>query len=290
MPSITVEPYVFAGAKNAILYELNTNNRPKGTGAVAYTGLELWGHKAYNLTIPAARRIAHIGNDRLLKQQTFPPTEPASGEINVGGTDLDIIALLTGGTIVEVAGMRMLPHLSDLQGSEPNVGMILYQAAVARSGAKRWRFHMIPSTKAIVREPGAGQEPIDLVFDLSPDPVDQYPWGMDLSVLADPSDPYSGVSESGATEAGIWSGFCAYRPRIASFIGQTGQVIFPFPDNLQAANATDIAVFAVVGTGTPVEVAGANYTAATTGVTFNTAPATTYGAGVEVNILYQVAD
>ena len=233
MPAITTESYVFSGLKNVVIYALNAYNRPAGTGQTAYTGLDLYGAKAYNLTIPAARRIAHIGNDRLLKQQTFPPTEPASGEINVGATNLNIVAALTGATIIDKAGMQMLPHLSSLQGSEPNVGLILYQRAVAESGAARWRFHIIPSTKAIPRDPGAGQEPIDLIFDLSPDPVDVHLWGMDLSVLADPSDPFSGVSESGADNAGIWSGFCAYRPRIASFVPIAGQVLFSYPDNMQ---------------------------------------------------------
>jgi len=290
MPSITVEPYVFSGAKNAVFYAHNAYGRPAGIGAVAYTGIELYGFKGYNLTIPPARRVSHIGNDRLLKQQQFPPTEGASAEIAVGATNLDLIALLTGATVIEKAGMRMLPHLSDLQGSEPNIAMIEYQAAIAQSGAQRWRFHMIPNTKAIVREPGAGQEPIDLIFDLAPDPVDVYPWGGDLSVLSDPSDPYSGVTESGADNAGIWSGFSAYRPRIASFIAQADQVLFEFPANLQAANATDILVVTALGTGTPVEEDASDYTATTAGVTFNTAPVTTYGAGVEVNILYQIAD
>lgn len=294
MTDINVEPYVFAGSKQVIIYELNANNRPDGSKAdgagEAYTGLELYGFKAYNLTIPAARRVAHIGNDQLLKQQVFPPIEPATAEIAVGATNLDIIAALTGATIVNVAGMRMLPHLSDLQGLEPNVGLIMYQAAIAQSGPQRWRFHMIPNTKAIVREPGAGQEPIDLVFDLAPDPVDQYLWGGDLSVLSDPSDPFSGVSESGADNAGIWSGFCAYRPRIAAFAAQAAQVAFDFPADKQSADATNLEVVAVVGTGTPAVVDPADYTATTATITFDTAPVTTYGAGVEILALYQIAD
>jgi hypothetical protein len=294
MTDITVEPYVFSGSKQVIIYELNANNRPDGSKAdgagAAYTGLELYGFKTYNLTIPPARRIAHIGNDRLLKQQVFPPIEPATGEISVGATNLEIIAALTGATIVNKAGMRILPHMSDLQGAEPNVGMIMYQAAIAQSGSQRWRFHMIPNTKAIVREPGAAQEPVDLIFDLAPDPVDKYLWGGDLSVLSDPSDPFSGVSESGADNAGIWSGFCAYRPRIAAFSAQADQVAFSFPADKQAADATNVEVVAVLGTGTPVVVDAGDYTATTAAITFDTAPVTTYGAGVEILVLYQIAD
>ena len=46
-----------------------------------------------------------------------------------------------------------------------------------------------------------------------------------------------------------------------------GETVFPFPDNLQAANATDILVVTANGTSAPVEEDAADYTAATTGVT-----------------------
>ena len=200
------------------------------------------------------------------------------------------MAVITGATIIERAGMRFLPHLSDLRGYEPNVGILQYQAAVAQSGAQRWRVVVISNTKMIARIPGGGPEPIDTVFDLAPNPVDVYLWGSELAPLADPSDPYSGVSPSGAETAGIWDGFAAFRPRIASFIAGAGETVFPFPDNLQAANATDVLVVTAHATDAPVEENAADYTAATTGVTFDTAPNTTYGSGTEVHILYQIED
>lgn len=290
MPPILVEPYVYSGARNAVIYALNTYGRPAASGLSAYVGLEVYGLKGFALTIPPARRITHIGNDRALKSQTFPPIEAASGEVAVGATDLEILSVLMGTTVIDKAGIRLLPHLSDKQGYEPNVGILIYQASVSKSGAQRWRVNIISSCKAIPRIPGAGQESIDIVFDLTPDPTDAYLWGSDTFTLADPSDPYSQLTESGAIDAGIWDGFCAFRPRIASFAAQAAQVLFEFPDHLQAANATDILVVTANGTGTPVEEDPADYTATTAGVTFDTAPVTTYGAGTEVHILYQIED
>lgn len=290
MPSILVEPYVYVGARNGVVYELNTYGRPKATGMVAYTGIEIFGLKTFGLTIPPARRIVHQGNDGVTAQQLLPPIEAAAAEINVDGTDLDLMSVITGATIIEKAGMRFIPHLSDLRGYEPNVGILQYQAAVSESGAQRWRVVIVSNTKMIARIPGGGPEPIDTVFDLAPNPVDQYLWGSELAPLADPSDPYSGVSESGALNAGIWDGFAAFRPRIASFIAGVGETVFPFPDNLQAANATDILVVTAHGNDAPVEEDASAYTAAVTGVTFNTAPNTTYGSGTEVHILYQIED
>jgi len=290
MPSIIVEPYTYVGARNAIVYELNTYGRPKATGMVAYTGTEIFGLKSFGLTIPPARRIVHVGNDGVTSQQLLPPIEAAAAEIGVDGTDLDLMAVITGATIIEKAGVRLIPHLSDLRGSEPNVGIIQYQAAVAQSGAQRWRVVIVSNTKMIARIPGGGPDVIDTVFDLAPNPVDKYLWGGETAPLADPSDPYSGVPESGATKTGIWDGFAAFRPWLASFVAGAGETVFPFPDNLQAANVTDVLVVTAHGSDTPVEEDAADYAVATTGVTFDTAPATTYGSGTEVHIFYQIAD
>lgn len=290
MPSINVEPFTYVGARNGRVYELNTYGRPKAINASVYNGYELKGLKTYGLTIPPARRIVHQGNDGVRAQQLLPPIEAAAAEINIDGTDLDLLAAIMGVTIVEIAGMRLIPHLSDRRGYEPNVATITYQTAVADSGAQRWRVTIVSNTKMIPRLPGAGPESIDFVFDLAPNPVDVYPWGSQLAPLVDPSDPYSGASASQAFQAGIWDGFCAFRPNLVSFVPTAGQVAFPFPESAQAANVTDLQVVTALTTGMPVIQDAADYTVATSGVTFDTAPVTTYGAGVEVHIIYQMAD
>lgn len=278
------EPIVYSGFQKGVIYELNAMGRPNGTGGVAYTGIEVYAAKLYNLTIPATRKVPHIGNDRLLKVQQFPPQEPATGEISVGSEDLELIAALSGSSIITRAGMQMLPHMSDLQGYEPNVGMLLMQAALAQSGPQRIHFHMITSTKAIVRLPGAGEAPIDLVYDIAPDPVERYLWGEGLSELDDPSDPFSGVSESGAFTAGVWSGFAEYEPRIASFVCLASATVFDLPANLQAKSTDRMAIFTAGPTDEFAVEITAGITKTTAGVTFNTTP----GTNNEVHILYQL--
>jgi len=281
MPSITEEPFVYSGFQTGIVYELNANGRPNGTTLDPYVGLELYAAKLYALTLPASRKVPHIGNDRLLKVQQFPSQEVASGEISIGAEDLEVIAAVTGATILEVANMQMLPHMSDLQGQEPNIGLILFQAALARSGPQRYHFHMITSTKAIPRLPGFGPDPIDLVYDIAPDPVDKYLWGYDMAPLSDPSDPFSGVSPTGALEAGVWSGFAEGRPRIAAFVADGAETQFLFPEDKPAIAADNIAVY--TATGATVTEVTSGYTGALTGVTFDVAPTN----GHEVILLYQ---
>lgn len=277
--------YVFSGLQNGIVYELNAKGRPKATTNQAYVGLEVYASKLFNLTLPAARRVAHIGNDRLLKVQIFPSQEIPTGELNVGAEDLELVQVLKGATdIKEIAGMKMLPSLSDLEGNEPNVGMILWQAALEkRTSAQGFRFFMLPQTKAVPRIGGAGPDPIDTIFDLSPNPSEAYLWGASLAPLADPSDEFSGVPEVGAYAAGVWDGFSVYPPRIASFISDADDVAFLFPNNAKPQNVDDIAVFtADADDDFAVEVDPNDYTATLTGVTFDTTP----GLNKEVHILF----
>jgi len=283
MTDITAEPFVYTGFQTGVVYELNANGRPNGTTLDPYTGIEVYAAKLYNLTLPSSRKVPHVGNDRLLKVQQFPSQEVATGEISVGAEDLQLIAALTGLTVLEVAGMQMLPHMTDIQGKEPNVGLLLYQAALAQSGPQRYHFHMVTSTKAIPRLPGFGADPIDIIYDIAPDPVDRYLWGYDMAPLGDVSDPYSGVSPTGAMEAGVWSGFAAGEPRICAWVADGVEDTFLFPENMPANDATNIAVWTATGsTVTPVPL-GSGVTAALTGVVFDSAPTVDH----EVIVLYQ---
>jgi len=273
---MTVEStYMYSGLQRAVVYELNTKGRPAAAaGGLVYAGQEVHATKLYNLTIPAARRVPHIGNDRLLATQIFPSQEAVSGELSVGSEDLDLLATLTGLTIKELAGMKMLPHMTDQQGNEPAVGMFLWQAAVSKQTKQQGiHFHIIPNTQAVPRLPGAGENPIDLVFDLAPNATEYHLHGEALAPLADIYDPLSGVSDTGAFESGLWSGFSDYPNRIAAFIAATAQVEFLFPASRQAISTVNVAVFSGAQTDDALElVDSADYTVAVDGVTFNIAP------------------
>jgi hypothetical protein len=278
--------YVYSGLQTGRVYELNAKGRPKGTGLTAYTGISVYASKAYSPSLPTVRKVPHVGNDRLLKTQIFPGQEPATADFSVGAEDLDLIAMIGGYTIKEIAGMRLLPYLTDLQGKEKSVGIILSQAALSKlTSTQGYRTTIIPVAKMVLaRLAGAGDAPIDNVFDVSINASTNHLWGQPLSAVDVYGVP-TGVPETGAAEAGLWSGFTTYETVIASFIAGAGAV-FDFPAAEPAANATDLAVFTAGATDDySVLVDPADYTAMTTGVTFDTPP----GAGVEVNILYQKA-
>lgn len=275
------EPIVYAGFQRARVYALNTYGRPAGTGLTAYTGREIYAPKVYTLTLPEPRRIPHVGNDRLLKVQQLPSLEVASGEITVGAEDLDLIALLSGTTVLTVADMKTLPHLSDKQGKEPNVGMILSQAAIAQSGGQRIHWHMISQTTAIPRLSGMSENAGETIYSIAPNPSQYYLWGMPLAV----EDIYGVVTTAtGATEAGVFSGFSEKEPVIAAFVANGSEDEFPFKTTELAANASDLAVF--LADEDEVELVDpSDYTATVNGITFDAPPS----SGDEVIVLYQRA-
>lgn len=282
------ETYLYSGLQNGRVYLLNTKGRPKATNTVAYTGHGIYASKSYNPTLPSSRRVPHPGNDRLLKTQLFPGQDPASAELSVGSEDLGLIAMISGTTIKEIAGMKLLPHLHDLQGKEKAVGIILWQAAVSRQASTPgYRTHIITSSKMVARLNGAGNDPIDFVYDVSINPSEKYLWGASLAPLADIYDEFSGVPDMGVFEAGVLSGFSTTTPRIASFISGASTTVFAFPVNEKAANVDDIAVFTASAADEESELVDpADYTAAVTGITFDVTP----GLNKEVHVVYQVTE
>ena len=62
------------GARSVTVFELDSTGLPKGATAGSwYEGLTWSAFKAFELTKPNARRINHVGNDRLLALDFLPP-------------------------------------------------------------------------------------------------------------------------------------------------------------------------------------------------------------------------
>lgn len=268
------EAILYAGARGGKLFALNSYERPAGTGTTAYTGIDLYSLKSYELTFPEPRQITHTGNDRLLASQQFPALESVTGVVNFGAEDLDIVALTSGVNVNSdnVAGAEMAAMGTDKQGFEPNVALLLYQAAVTESKSQVYHFHLLMNTTMIPIPPGFADTPQDYRYTVAPNPVDDHLWGDAIDETAD-----------GATTATVISGFTSYPPNIAAFVGDNAETAFTFPADEQAVNATDITVFgAAAGSANLTEVT-TGITKATTGVTWDTAPA----SGYEIVIVYQ---
>src|SRR6185503_9323473 len=157
---MSYEPFVGFGTRKGIVYELDQYGLPLGGYDLdAYgekventdpnTGLSIYGIRSFELTYPEPRRIPHFNSDCVELVQQFPSLDAAAGTITVDGNDLNLASILSNVRKSTVSGMEVMPFLSDQQGNEPNVGLLVYQAAKRTTGVQGWHFQFIQSTSMI---------------------------------------------------------------------------------------------------------------------------------------------
>lgn len=222
------EPFVGFGTRKGIVYELDQYGLPLGTYELdvydvlqpttdPYTGLEIYGIRSFDLTYPEPRRIPHFNGDRVGLVQQFPSLDAAAGTIVVDGNDLNLNSILSNVKKQTISGMELMPLLTDMQGSEPNVGLLVYQAAKKTTGVQGWHFQFIQSTSMIPRPGPYGDNNYESRYALAPSAVTAHLWGFSLSAALD-----------GVEEAAIIDGFSLYPPRITTWVADGTEDIFAF--------------------------------------------------------------
>jgi hypothetical protein len=218
------------GARSVTVFELDSTGLPKGTTAGSwYEGLTWSAFKAFELTKPNARRINHVGNDRLLALDFLPPLEGMAGTITTGADEFDVDALLLNTKKSTVGEGVYLVDGSDQQGFEPFVAIVCYQQAQSRvTKARNWRQWILPSTKCIPMPAGMGDNPTETKYEMGPSPVSTHIWGTAMSVSTD-----------GATEGAVVRGQTVGKPVFLFSTGDGSEDEWPWPAAVAAALAAD---------------------------------------------------
>lgn len=264
-----VERVLTYGLRYAAVYELNANGTPKGTGGTAYEGLQFQGSTAFELNIPDARKLTGLGEDGITQVVFLPPQEGADGGLNVEAADPALTVLLDG-TKVQTAGeASLMGGATDRQGFEPQVGLMLYQAARGLvTGKAYWRTFFIPSAQ-VVRKPGGMTADKSVTqYQVALNRTTKHLWG-----------PAFTIADNGFTAAQFVEAWSNYPLRLAAFLGDGTTTVFSFPAATPAVSTDGILVFvneAAVTTG---------ITKAVGSVTFGVAPA----ASARITILREVA-
>lgn len=243
------------GLRHATLFELNASGSPAATDPTAYEGHTIVGAQAFDLLVPDARKITHVGDDRPLQIDFLPPMEGVSGELRAARLDDDIYALLTGTQVVTVGESKFVGVATSEMGSEPQVGLLLYQQALDESGARVWRSFIIPRATLYPHHNGMNEMPSVNRYLVSPAVVTKHLWE---TAFAEGTE--------GFTDCQVLQGTHKYKPKIAAFLAATATTEFDLP---VASPAADVAKMTVWVDGVEQTV---GVTKATDGVTFQTAP------------------
>lgn len=243
------------GARYAGIFQLNASGSPAATSSAPYAGVTISGARAFNLTIPDARKITHIGDDRPLQVDYLPPTEALSAELTVAEEDQDVYAILTGTSKVTLGEASAVGLGTSQQGFEPQVGLLLYQQALSEAGVRNWRWILIPRATVYPHPGGFSENSAEHRFLVSPAVVSQHLW----------ETPFSSNTEGFSSAQGLL-GASTYRPALCAWLATTSQTSFLFPTTLPLS--TSAKLYLTVN-GTPTTT---GYTASTTQVVFTTAP------------------
>lgn len=228
-------PFVGFGTRRGYLYELDQYGHPAAPDTGPYTGTKIYGIRGFNLTDPPARIISHFDGDKVAQQQTFPPTDASSGNITIDGADLDLHAIVGNTVKRTLAGIEFLPGMTDQRGNEPNVGILVYQAAKDSAGNVGWHTRIVPRTTAIRQDGSFGENNYESIYNLAPSASDSHLWGELMTDLAD-----------GTQHAGWLEAFSPEPAMVTAFKADGIEDTFIFDTDLPPVD-TNYAVFWAVG-------------------------------------------
>lgn len=255
--------YVGYGTREGRVYLLDAYGIPLPTSTTAYIGTKIKGLSGFTSTNTNVRRIQHYDGDRISLVQIFPTQDVAAGTITVDGHDLALTAILGGTTETTHDSIKILPMMSDQQGSEPSVGLIVTQAAKNDEGADGYHMQFINSTQAVPQAGSFGNNNYETTYACSPSSTNHHMWGLDYVQGTD-----------GCESAAMDDAFAAKKAIITTWLTDGSTAVFTFDASYQAAD-TSYKVYQNDG-GTVTELT-TGVTKATSGVTFATAQIPTTG-------------
>lgn len=245
------------GLRYGAAFTLTSTGYPNATSPTTpYEGTQFVSADALDLNVPDPRQINHPGDDRLAATDYLPSLEAVTGTLTASRYDLDLNALLTGVTVVDIGEMDSMSWFTDQQGSEPSVGLFFYQQALAGSTkARNWRSILIPSARCIPKPGSMNANQNSLQYTISVNPTQAQLWGTALSVVT-----------NGATEHGFVEFHSEKKPWLAAWLANGTATQFSFSANHQAYSTAKISVW-----DNGLDVTG-TVTLATDKITFSPAP------------------
>jgi len=254
-----------AGFQRAVIFALDANGYPAATGSQAYEGLDIIGANLFNMNTPDVTKVPHTGQDRILATQFFPPKEGVTAQLTMDGSSTELIALLTGVKEYALAEKTFVSWMTDQQGNEPDVGLLLVQAALdASSKLGQRHFFVVPSGRAVPKPGSFDENAYKTIIDVALNPTTKHIWGEALT---------TGVE--GAGETAFDEGDAAKRPNLVAFKGNNSTTIFLLPTSKPATSTAKMKVW--------VDGVVASPTLAVDKITFSPAP----GTGEMIVLLYE---
>jgi hypothetical protein len=263
------EPTLNYGLRFARLYALNTSGTPAAANTTPYEGLQIKGSTAFELTVPEPRKITGNGEDGVTQVVYLPPLEGTSGTLTQEATDPNVASFLDDTTVRTLGEATLMGGATNKQGFEPQVALILTQAARGlTTGKNYWHSYFLPSAQVVKMPGGMTADKANTRYSIAPNVVSAHLWG----------EPFVEGTD-GYLSAQFVETWTNNRPVVTSFVGTGTEDEFTFPVATPSAStyATSTIVF-VNGTKVP----DADVTITATKITFDGGKEPALNARVDV--------
>ena len=197
-----------------------------------YEGLEVDGARTFDLTPAEGSYLVNIGNGRLRDTIYRAPREASRAELRVGYTQLDVVAALSGVNVYTIGEAQAIGRLTNLQGSEPDVSMLLTQKGHDENGLTRYLSYVIPKGKCIPISSPFNENALEIRYTVTISNTRKEVWG----------EAYT-VNKHGFTENGYLEMTTVGIPKIVAWLGNGYEEQFAFPTAKPAIDVAKISVW-----------------------------------------------
>lgn len=184
-----------AGFRHARYWLLDINGYPDGTqsGSDGYSGRRIEGAKAYQANMPDPQTVRHTGDDRVLAQDTLPPTELETGSLTSAKTNFTADAELMSQLVRTLGDIQIHADGTDEAGNEPQVCLQLWRQALdleegssTFGKARQWITYLYPSVRVVPKGAGMSEGAVDEnSYSIVPTKVTAYPWGVAFTEVSE---------------------------------------------------------------------------------------------------------
>ena len=166
----------------AFAFPLNSDGSIQAVDDTVYEGLEIDGTRDFNLSPADGSVVVNIGNGRLRDTIYRAPRDASTAELLVGYGQPAVKAALSGVKTYTIGEMLAVARLTNMQGSEPDVALIVSQRGHNEDGLTRFRHYLLPKARVIPRDSSLNDNPSQESFQVTMSNTKKLIWGTALSV------------------------------------------------------------------------------------------------------------
>jgi len=217
---------------NSFAFPLNSDGSIKAVDDTVYEGLEIDGTRDFNLTPADGSVVVNIGNGRLRDTIYRAPRDASTAELLVGYTQQAVKAALSNVLTYTVGEMLGIARLTNQQGSEPDIAMMVTQRGHNQDGLTRFKTYFMPKSRVIPRDSSMNDNASQESYQVTMSNTKKQIWGISFSVIT-----------HGITDA-TYEEYVSEKPvKIVGWVGDGIQDTFSLPTAKPASSTAKLALY-----------------------------------------------